>query len=149
MRALLQRVSRSSVSVGGSVVGRIDLGLTVLLGVAHPDGPEEARKLAEKTAALRIFSDPQGKMNLSLLDVKGGALVVSQFTLYANARHGRRPDFLGAARPEQAAPLVEAYAAALREIGVVRVETGVFGAHMSVDILNDGPVTILLDTAEL
>jgi len=147
MRAVLQRVTRASVTVDGAVVGQIDSGLAILLGVSPTDGPAEARKLAAKTAELRIFSDENGKMNLSLLDVKGGALVVSQFTLYADCSAGRRPSFVGAARPEIAAPLVDAYAAQLAAAGVARVEKGVFGADMSVEIVNDGPVTITLDTA--
>lgn len=146
MRAVLQRVTRASVTVGGEVVGRIGPGLAILLGVAPGDGPAEVRKLAEKSAQLRVFPDPAGKMNLSLLDVKGAALVVSQFTLYADCSAGRRPSFVGAARPETAAPLVDAYAAALGGLGVATVERGVFGADMSVEIVNDGPVTIWLDT---
>lgn len=149
MRAILQRVTRASVTVGENVVGRIDGGLMILLGVAPADGPAEARKLAEKSAQLRVFSDSAGKMNLSVLDVKGGALVASQFTLYADCSGGRRPSFALAARPETAAPLVDAYASALRDMGVAPVETGVFGADMKVEILNDGPVTIILDSKDL
>lgn len=145
MRAVIQRVSEASVEVDGQVVGRTGPGLLVLLGVGHGDTAEEARQLAEKTAGLRIFSDAEGKFNLSLLDVRGGALVVSQFTLYADTRRGRRPGFSDAAAPELAAPLVEAYAAALRALGAT-VATGVFGAHMRVALVNDGPVTIILDS---
>lgn len=145
MRAVIQRVSEASVEVDGQVVGRTGPGLLVLLGVGHGDTAEEARQLAEKTAGLRIFSDAEGKFNLSLLDVRGGALVVSQFTLYADTRRGRRPGFSDAAAPELAAPLVEAYAAALRDLGAT-VATGVFGAHMRVALVNDGPVTIILDS---
>jgi D-tyrosyl-tRNA(Tyr) deacylase len=123
--------------------------LVALVGITHGDTPAEAEKLAGKTAHLRIFEDEAGKMNLSLLDVGGGVLVVSQFTLYADCRRGRRPSFINAAPPDVAASLVEHYATALRRAGVERVESGVFGAHMEVEIHNDGPVTILLDTAEL
>jgi len=149
MRALLQRVTRGTVSVAGDEIGRVDKGLVILLGVTHTDTTREAQWLAEKAAGLRIFSDPAGKMNLSLLDVQGGALVISQFTLYANARGGRRPSFIAAARPEQAAPLCEAFVAALRAAGVADVQTGAFGADMLVEIHNDGPVTLMLDTSEL
>jgi D-tyrosyl-tRNA(Tyr) deacylase len=149
MRALIQRVARGSVSVDGSMVGRVDAGMVILLGVTHDDTNREAKLLAAKAAGLRIFPDIAGKMNLSLLDVQGGALVVSQFTLYANARRGRRPDFIAAARPEQAALLCDAFAAALRASGVADVQTAIFGAHMQVEIHNDGPVTIMLDSAEL
>ncbi len=146
MRALIQRVSGASVSVESRVVGRIGHGLVILLGVTHGDGESQAGALAAKIAGLRIFSDEAGKFNLSLLDVKGSALVISQFTLYGNAKRGRRPDFIAAARPEQAEPLVEYFANALGEAGVRGVQTGIFGAHMLVEIHNDGPVTLLLDT---
>jgi len=149
MRVLLQRVQRGSVQVAGRVVGAVERGYVLLVGVTHGDGEAEADRLADKVAHLRIFEDEAGKMNLSLLDVSGGALVVSQFTLYANARRGRRPDFIAAAPPAIAEPLVAHFADALRAQGVRPVEEGVFGAHMQVEILNDGPVTILLDTAEL
>lgn len=149
MRALIQRVSQAAVRVAGQPVGRIDRGLIILVGVAHSDTSKEAKRLAEKIAGLRIFSDADEKMNLSLLDIRGGALVISQFTLYADARHGRRPDFVAAARPEQAAPLVEYFAGILTETGVADVQTGVFGAHMQVEIHNDGPVTLMLDTDTL
>jgi D-tyrosyl-tRNA(Tyr) deacylase len=145
VRAILQRVSEASVEVAGRVVGRTGPGLLVLLGVGHEDGEAEARLLAEKTANLRIFGDDEGKFNRSLLDVGGGALVVSQFTLYADTRKGRRPSFTDAALPERAAPLVETYCEALRALGVP-VETGVFGAAMGVALVNDGPVTIILDS---
>jgi D-tyrosyl-tRNA(Tyr) deacylase len=148
VRAVLQRVARAAVTVHGETVGEIGRGLLVLLGIAQGDGPEEASRLATKTAELRIFTDAEGKFNLSLLDIGGEALVVSQFTLLADARKGRRPSFINAAPPEVAEPLVEQFAAALRERGV-RVAAGRFGAKMLVDIQNDGPVTILLDTAEL
>ncbi len=149
MRVLVQRVRRGSVQVEGRVAGAVERGYVLLVGVTHGDGEAEAERLAEKVAHLRVFEDEAGKMNLSLLDVGGGALVVSQFTLYANARRGRRPDFIAAAPPAVAEPLVARFADALRARGVRPVEEGVFGAHMLVEILNDGPVTILLDTAEL
>jgi D-tyrosyl-tRNA(Tyr) deacylase len=146
MRAILQRVSEASVEVEGQIVGRTGPGLLVLLGVGRGDGEAEATLLAEKTAQLRIFADEGGKFNRSLLDSAGGALVISQFTLYADTRKGRRPSFTDAAPPELAAPLVERYCAALRALGV-QVETGVFGAAMRVALVNEGPVTITLDTA--
>jgi len=149
MRVLVQRVQRGSVQVEGRIVGRVGKGYVLLVGVTHGDGEAEADRLADKVAHLRVFEDEAGKMNLSLLDVGGGALVISQFTLYANARRGRRPDFIAAAPPAVAEPLVARFADALRALGVRPVEEGVFGAHMLVEILNDGPVTILLDTAEL
>lgn len=146
MRAVIQRVSEASVEVDGQVVGAVGQGLLVLLGVGQGDGAAEARLLAEKTAQLRIFSDEAGKFNRSLVDVGGGALVVSQFTLYADTRKGRRPSFTDAAPPELASPLVEAYAAALAGYGIP-VATGVFGAMMRVGLVNEGPVTIILDSA--
>jgi D-tyrosyl-tRNA(Tyr) deacylase len=149
MRILLQRVSRAAVTVGGQVVGAIGPGLVVLVGVGHSDTPALARRMAEKVVNLRIFNDEAGKFNRSLLDVGGGALVVSQFTLYADARKGRRPSFVKAAPPEIAAPLVDHYADRLRAEGITRVEHGVFGALMLVEIENDGPVTIILDSEEL
>ena len=144
MRAVVQRVSRASVRVDGKIVGEIGRGVVVLVGVTHGDGREQADWLAEKIAGLRIFEDAQGKMNLGLTDVGGAALVVSQFTLYADARKGRRPGFTDAAPPEVAEPLVDYFAQALRAQGVP-VETGIFRAHMLVEIHNDGPVTILLE----
>ena len=148
MRALLQRVARASVTVEGETVASIGPGLLVLLGVAEGDGPDEALRLARKTAELRCFADGDSKFDLSLLDTGGEALVVSQFTLLADTRKGRRPSFTSAASPEDAARLVDAYAAALRELGV-SVGQGRFGAHMQVALENDGPVTVLLDTADL
>jgi len=145
MRALIQRVSQGSVTVDSETVGAIEEGLVVLIGVTDGDTEEEADWLARKVAGLRIFEDRAGKMNAGLLDVGGAALVVSQFTLYADARKGRRPSFTDAARPEVAEPLIEHFAQALRDRGVA-VEEGVFGAHMLVEIHNDGPVTILLET---
>ncbi len=145
MRAVVQRVSRASVSVNGEVVGAIGQGVVVLVGVTHTDTREQAEWLAQKIAGLRIFEDDEGKMNLSLLDLDSrAALVISQFTLYADARKGRRPGFTDAAAPEIAEPLVAHFAGALRSYGI-HVETGVFGAHMLVEIHNDGPVTILLE----
>jgi D-tyrosyl-tRNA(Tyr) deacylase len=148
MRALVQRVTQGAVRVEGEVVGRIGAGLVIFVGVGDRDGEAEAAFLAGKVAALRIFGDEAGRFNRSLLDVGGGALVVSQFTLYADARKGRRPSFVHAAAPERAEQLVEAFVAALRAAGVA-VETGRFRAVMSVEIHNDGPVTIWLDTDEL
>jgi D-tyrosyl-tRNA(Tyr) deacylase len=145
VRAVVQRVARASVTVEGQVVGAIERGLMILLGVTHGDGEEQASWLANKVAGLRIFEDKEGKMNLSLLDVGGSALVVSQFTLYGDASKGRRPSFTGAARPEIAEPLCDRFAERLREAGVFRVESGVFGAHMMVEIHNDGPVTLILE----
>ena len=145
MRAVIQRVTEASVTVDDQVVGQIGLGLLVLLGVGTADGPAEALLLAEKIANLRIFRDDAGRFNRSALDVGGAALVISQFTLYADTRRGRRPSFSDAAPPDLAAPLVDAFVAALREHGMP-VATGVFGAHMRVALLNDGPVTILLDS---
>lgn len=144
MRTVIQRVSRASVSVDGKIVGEIGRGVVVLVGVTHGDGREQADWLAEKIAGLRIFEDAAGKMNLGLTEIGGAALVVSQFTLYADARKGRRPGFTDAAPPEVAEPLVDYFAQALRAQGVP-VATGVFGAHMLVEIHNDGPVTILLE----
>ena len=148
MRAILQRVTRGAVTVESETVGSIGRGLVILVGVTHDDTPETAAALAQKVANLRIFEDEAGKFNLSALDVAAEALVISQFTLYADARKGRRPDFLRAARPEQAAPLVEAFAVALQQAGL-RVERGQFQAKMLVEIWNDGPVTIWLDTEDL
>ncbi len=149
MRAIVQRVKRGAVSVDDETTGAVDAGLVVLIGATHGDTEAEAEKLAHKTAHLRIFEDEAGKMNLSALDVGAGILVVSQFTLYANCKKGRRPSFTEAAPPEAAEPLIEHFASALREAGVARVETGVFRAYMLVEIHNDGPVTIILDTDEL
>lgn len=135
-------------SAEGEALGEIGPGLVVLIGAAQDDTPEEARRLAEKTAELRIFSDSEGRFNLSLVDTGGEALVVSQFTLLADTRKGRRPSFTRAAPPHLAQPLLEQYEAALREKGI-RVVSGRFGAHMKVELVNDGPVTIVLDTVDL
>ena len=149
MRVLLQRVSAGSVTVAGDIHGKITQGFVALVGVTHSDSETEVERLANKTANLRVFSDEAGKMNLSLLDVDGAVLVVSQFTLYADARKGRRPSYIDAARPEQAEPLVQYFAQCLLEAGVKTVEHGVFGALMQVEIHNDGPVTIMLDSEQL
>jgi len=145
MRAVVQRVSRARVSVEGRVTGEIGAGLMVLLGVGREDSASVAASLAEKVANLRIFEDEQGKMNRSLLDVKGEALVVSQFTLYGDARGQRRPSFISAAPPDKASALYEEFNSALRGLGVT-VATGIFQAMMSVELVNEGPVTILLDS---
>jgi D-tyrosyl-tRNA(Tyr) deacylase len=145
MRAVVQRVSRAKVAVEGHVTGEICAGLMILLGVGCEDTSTVAASMAEKCANLRIFEDDQGKMNRSLLDVKGSALVVSQFTLYGDARGQRRPSFISAAPPEQAKALYEDFCEALRKLGV-SVATGIFQAMMSVELVNEGPVTILLDS---
>jgi len=145
MRAVVQRVSRARVTVEGRVTGEIGAGLMILLGVGREDSAVVAASLAEKVANLRIFEDEQGKMNRSLLEVKGAALVISQFTLYGDARGQRRPSFISAAAPEQAAALYEEFNKALRGLGVT-VATGIFQAMMSVELVNEGPVTILLDS---
>jgi D-tyrosyl-tRNA(Tyr) deacylase len=144
MRAVLQRVRRGKVSVDGRSVAEIGPGLVILLGVGHADSEEAARALAEKTANLRIFEDDQGKMNLSIREIHGSAIVVSQFTLYADTRKGRRPSFVDAAFPDSARPLVDRFASLLAEQGVP-TQQGEFGEHMLVEIENDGPVTILLE----
>lgn len=148
MRACVQRVKRASVTVEGEIVGQIGPGMLVLLGVAADDTAEDVRYLAEKTAGLRIFEDADGKMNASLAESHGSALVVSQFTLYGDCRKGRRPSFVAAAPPELAQRLYLDYVAALRE-SIERVDTGVFRAQMDVELVNDGPVTILLDSRKL
>jgi D-tyrosyl-tRNA(Tyr) deacylase len=147
LKAVIQRVTRASVTVDSETVGAIGRGLLVLVGATHGDTPEVARRLAQKTAELRIFEDAEGRFNLSLLDVSAEALIVSQFTLLADTRRGRRPSFTGAAPPELAEPLVEEFERALRALGLT-VAGGRFGAHMSVDLVNDGPVTIILDSAD-
>lgn len=145
MRAVIQRVERASVSVEGEIRGQIGAGFLVLIGVEEGDGDADFRYIAEKVPNLRVFEDEQGKMNRSLLDVGGEVLAVSQFTLLGDARGGRRPSFITAARPETADPMYERLVADWRARGI-RVETGVFGAHMKVALVNDGPVTILLDS---
>jgi D-aminoacyl-tRNA deacylase len=144
MRAVIQRVSAARVIVGEDVVGEIERGLCVLLGVARSDDGEEADRLAGQVARLRIFENEDGRFDRSLLDVNGAALVVSQFTLIADTAKGNRPSFTDAAPPEQAKPVYERFCAALRDLGVP-VQTGVFGARMEVSLVNDGPVTIVLD----
>jgi D-aminoacyl-tRNA deacylase len=144
MRALLQRVSRASVVVDGRVVGQIGPGMVVLLGITHSDGRGQAEWLAGKIVGLRIFEDEAGKMNRSLADIEGACLVVSQFTLYGDARKGRRPSFSDAAPPEKAEPLVDYFIEQLRRAGV-EVATGIFGAYMDVEIHNDGPVTLFIE----
>ncbi|RIK42210.1 MAG: D-tyrosyl-tRNA(Tyr) deacylase [Chloroflexi bacterium] len=148
MRAVVQRVSSASVSVDGQIHSTIGSGFLILLGITHDDGEAEARFLARKIASLRVFEDADGKLNLSLAETGGAALVVSQFTLYADMRKGRRPSFTEAARPEQAQPLYERFCQLLAAENVP-VQQGVFGAHMHVALVNDGPVTIWLDTTTM
>lgn len=148
MRAVIQRVSRASVSVDHQIVSSIAKGLLVLLGVGEDDDNSDAVYLAEKTAGLRIFEDDEGKMNLSVSDIGGEILVISQFTLYGDCRKGRRPSFTDAAKPEKAIPLYSDYISALKNMGL-KVETGVFQAYMEVELVNDGPVTIMLDSKKL
>lgn len=148
MRAVVQRVSTASVTVAGAVVGEIGVGFLVLLGITHDDDAADAALLARKIAGLRVFEDDGGKMNLSLADVGGAVLAVSQFTLYGDVRKGRRPSFTGAARPEQAEPLYRHFCQMLAAESIA-VEEGVFQAHMVVSLVNDGPVTLWLDTLEL
>lgn len=145
MRAVVQRSKDASVAVNGEVAGAISRGLVILLGVTHEDDEADAAFLADKIANLRIYEDESGKMNLSLLEVGGEILSVSQFTLYGDCRKGRRPNFMAAARPEIANPLYETFNQLLREKGI-KVETGVFGAMMDVSLVNDGPVTLILDS---
>ena len=148
MRAVLTRVKSASVTVDGSVIGQIGQGFLILLGVTHEDTEAQAVKLADKLMGLRIFEDENGKMNRSLEDVGGQVLVVSQFTLYGNCKKGRRPEFLAAARPEISIPLYEKFIALCRDKGFA-VETGEFGAEMLVESVNDGPVTLIVDTDQL
>jgi D-tyrosyl-tRNA(Tyr) deacylase len=145
VRALVQRVARAQVRVEGRATGTIAAGLLLLVGATHDDGPEDADWLARKVAGLRIFSDARGLMNLDVREAQGGCLVVPQFTLYGDARRGRRPEFLRAARPEHAEPLVERFCATLAGEGVT-VERGVFRAHMEVELVNDGPVSLLIES---
>jgi D-tyrosyl-tRNA(Tyr) deacylase len=144
MRAVLQRVSRAKVTAAGQVVAEIGPGYVILLGIGQTDGTQEADRLAEKCAELRLFADDQGKTNLSIRDVRGEALVISQFTLLADTRRGRRPSFVQAASPAAARPLVEHFAQRMNALGVP-ARSGVFGAHMLVEIQNDGPFTLVLD----
>jgi D-tyrosyl-tRNA(Tyr) deacylase len=145
VRALVQRVQRAEVRVPGGVAGGIEAGLVVLVGVAEGDGPAEVEWLARRIAGLRIFADAEGRMNLDVREIGGAALVVPQFTLYGDARRGRRPDFTAAAAPERAEPVVDAFSAALEAHGV-RVARGVFRAHMEVELVNDGPVTLMIES---
>lgn len=147
MKIVIQRCSRASVTVEGQVTGEIGIGLMVLVGVTHDDTEKDAKFLADKVAGLRIFEDEEGKMNRSVLEIGGKVLSISQFTLYGDARKGRRPSFITAARPEQAIGLYEAFNEAVRAHGL-EVQTGVFGADMQVELVNSGPVTILLDSRE-
>lgn len=147
MRVVVQRAKRAKVTVNGEVVGSIDHGLVLLVGVTHSDTVEDAAFIADKIAHLRIFEDESGKMNLSVLDVGGEILSVSQFTLYGDCRKGRRPNFMEAAKPDHALPIYEAMNEALRQKGI-RVETGKFGAMMEVELINDGPVTLIVESKE-
>ena len=148
MRAVVQRVNGASVEVDGRIAGEVGVGLLVLVGVEEGDVSADADYIADKIAGLRIFNDPDGKMNLSITDVGGAVLLISQFTLHGDCRRGRRPSFIAAARPETATPLYEEVASRLRGVGLP-VATGEFGAHMHVSLVNDGPVTILLDSKKL
>ncbi|MDM5330890.1 D-aminoacyl-tRNA deacylase [Neobacillus sp. CF12] len=145
MRVVVQRSKNAKVTVNGEITGQISKGLVLLVGVTHQDKEEDAAFLADKITNLRIFEDDAGKMNLSLLDVGGEILSVSQFTLYGDCRKGRRPNFMEAARPEQANPLYEYFNGLLREKGI-KVETGIFGAMMDVELINDGPVTLIVES---
>ncbi len=149
MKAVIQRTKSASVTIDGEVVGQIGQGLLILLGICPADTPSQAQFLAEKLANLRIFPDEEGKLNRSLLEVEGQALVVSNFTLYGNCRKGRRPSFVGAARPEVAIPLYEQFMENLKQAGVQKVDHGEFGADMQVSLVNDGPVTLVVDTDEI
>lgn len=149
MKAILQRVSFAEVKVDGDTVGKIDSGFLILLGIAEGDTQKEADALSAKISTLRVFTDENDKMNLSLADIDGEVLVISNFTLYADCSHGRRPSFIKAARPETAEPLYEYFCKRMSDNGVRRVEKGIFGADMKVSLLNDGPVTIDIDTRDL
>jgi len=146
MRAVVQRVRRAEVRVSGNVTGKINRGILVLLGVGEDDEPKDLEYMAEKVANLRIFEDSEGKMNLSVLDIGGEALVVSQFTLYGDCRKGRRPSYSSAARPEKAQDMYEKFMELLRKNYGLKVESGIFQAEMEVDFINDGPVTLLIDS---
>lgn len=149
MIAIIQRVSEAKVTVDGEIKGKIGRGFLILLGVEHSDDETEARVLAGKIAGLRVFTDENDKMNLALADVDGAVLVISNFTLCADCSHGRRPSFIAAARPEQAQPLYESFCGYLRSNGVETVEKGVFGADMQVSLVNDGPVTLTINSKDL
>ena len=148
MRLVIQRVSKASVEIEGKVNGKIDEGFMVLIGITNDDNKEVVEKMADKLINLRIFEDENEKLNLSLMDVKGEILSISQFTLYANCKKGRRPSFLDAAKPEISKPLYEYFNKALENAGV-HTETGIFGAMMKVSLINDGPTTIILDSKEI
>jgi D-tyrosyl-tRNA(Tyr) deacylase len=148
MRVLVQRCSRAEVRIDGEVAGQIGMGFLLLVGVTHSDTRQDAEYLARKVAALRVFNDADGKMNLALKEVDGAVLSISQFTLYGHSRHGNRPSFVDAARPEVAEPLYQYFNDLLRRQYGLQVETGRFGADMKVDFINDGPVTILLDSSD-
>lgn len=149
MKAVVQRVTSASVKVDGNITGQIDNGFLVLLGVTHEDEQAQAALLAKKISEMRIFTDENDKMNLSLKQVGGSVLAVSQFTLYADCSHGRRPSFINAAKADKANELYEYFCRCLKDNGIENVQTGIFGADMKVSLLNDGPVTIILDTDEL
>lgn len=148
MRVVLQRCTTASVSIDGEVVGEIGKGMLILLAIADSDSNTELQWMCNKLVGLRIFEDADGKMNHSLLEVGGEMLVVSQFTLYGNCRKGRRPSFVGAGHPDMAAPMVERFVEEIRRLGVTRVETGRFAADMQVSLVNDGPVTLIIDSPE-
>lgn len=149
MKAILQRVTFAEVKVDGNTVGKIDNGFLILLGVAEGDTEKEADALSAKVATLRVFTDENDKMNLSLADIDGEVLVISNFTLYADCSHGRRPNFMNAAKPDIAEPLYEYFCEKMADNGVRKVEKGIFGADMKISLLNDGPVTIDIDTRDL
>lgn len=149
MRAVIQRVSFAEVKVENETVGKIDMGMLVLLGVHEDDTRKQAASLAAKIAGLRIFTDENDKMNLSLSDIGGGVLVISNFTLYGDCSHGRRPSFFSAARPDTAEPLYEYFCEKMSDNGIADVQRGIFGADMKVSLLNDGPVTLVIDTDDL
>lgn len=148
MRAVIQRVTEASVTIGGKINGQIQHGLMILLGIEPADGPEDISWLSAKIAGLRIFNDGEGVMNRSVVDIDGGILVISQFTLFASTRKGNRPSYIRAARPEIAIPLYESFVAGLSAVIGKPVETGIFGADMKVSLVNDGPVTILIDSKQ-
>jgi len=148
MRAVIQRAEKASVEVDGKIAGKIDSGLLILLGIEESDDEEDVNWLAGKISTLRIFSDHEGKMNLDIKDARGGLLVVSQFTLHAKTKKGSRPSFIRAARPEQAIPLYESFIRELSRVSQIKVESGIFGEMMKVDLVNDGPVTIIIDTKQ-
>ncbi|QDU34875.1 D-tyrosyl-tRNA(Tyr) deacylase [Poriferisphaera corsica] len=148
MRVVLQRVSKGSVTVENQIVGQISRGYVILLGIGHADTKQTADKMADKIINLRIFNNDDGKFDLSLLDINGEALVVSQFTLFADCKKGRRPNFTNAGKPDEASPLCDYFMDKLKTLGIKNVQGGIFGAHMDVDIHNDGPVTIILDSEQ-